>query len=148
MSQQLGESYIAIFMKGTELPFLSYWNGWMGTSKQQFKRIGEDILVLRLERKQMCTCRSCISWHLHSLVCLSPCPNFTRDLVSSIKNKVLARRLATLPFLWLSCKRECISFKLPQIPGPSMDLFCSSQLWSSRGDAAQTLCHSCDHSKE
>lgn len=73
------------------------------------------------------------------LICLSPCPNFNRDLVCNIKNKVLAHRLATLPFLWLSCERDCISFKVPQIPGPSMDLFCSSQLWSSRGDAAQTL---------
>lgn len=56
-----------------------------------------SILVLRLECKQMCTCSSCVSWQLHGSVCLSPYPNFT--VVSSIKNKVLAHSLATLPFL-------------------------------------------------
>lgn len=39
-------------------------------------------------------------------LCLSPCPNVTSDLVFSIKNKVLAHRLATLPFLGLSCNRH------------------------------------------
>lgn len=40
-----------------------------------------------------------ISVPIQLRLCLSPCPNVTGDLVFSIKNKILAHRLATLPFL-------------------------------------------------